>query len=48
MPRSCNVVSDNLARFGCSLESGGVMSWPNGQPVFVNSLVAADLQSALS
>ncbi|KAK3125911.1 hypothetical protein QOZ80_7BG0611280 [Eleusine coracana subsp. coracana] len=47
-PRSCNTVADSLARFGSELESGAVMLWPDENPSFVNSLMAADAQSVLS
>lgn len=46
--RFCNVVADSLAQFGANLDSGGIMLRPNGHPGFVNSLVAADFQSASS
>ncbi|GJM84373.1 hypothetical protein PR202_ga00035 [Eleusine coracana subsp. coracana] len=45
-PRACNKVADALAKFGCDLEPGGTMLWPDGNPTFVNDLVVADVQSA--
>ncbi|TVU13116.1 hypothetical protein EJB05_40828, partial [Eragrostis curvula] len=46
--RSCNTVADSLAKFGCALDSGAIMVWPDGHLAFVNYHVAADIQSAPS
>lgn len=45
-PRSCNLVADRLAKFGCQLDQGAVMIWPDGNPAFVNDEVVVDSQLA--
>ncbi|KAK3124998.1 hypothetical protein QOZ80_7BG0598510 [Eleusine coracana subsp. coracana] len=45
-PRKCNAAANRLAQFGCELELGHVMVWPDGHPAIVNCFIAADLQPA--
>jgi hypothetical protein len=33
-PRSCNLVADKLAKFGCQLDHGAIMIWPDDNPAF--------------